>query len=80
MTKVVFKSLKPERVTKAAPRAVAKKRTATSDGKSKTVLTLDANSSTFDEGLAYVFRKNVAKARRENKRLLGSPDSAPRKR
>jgi hypothetical protein len=33
----------------------------------------------FEEGMQYVFRKNVAKARRENKRILGSADIVPRK-
>jgi hypothetical protein len=40
---------------------------------------LDAHSPTFDRDLQYVFAKNVAKARRENKRLLGSADGVRRK-
>ena len=44
------------------------------DGRSKTVYRLDANSPTFDADLQYVFSRNVAKARRENKRLFGSPE------
>jgi hypothetical protein len=38
------------------------------------VLSLDANSATFIDDLATVFRKNVAKARRENRQLFGSAD------
>jgi hypothetical protein len=41
---------------------------------------LDANTEIFDEGLRYVFTKNVAKARRDNKRVVGTTDIAPAKR
>ena len=44
------------------------------------MLTLDANSSSFEDDLHYVFSKNVARARRENKRILGASDIAPPKR
>jgi hypothetical protein len=40
---------------------------------------IDANSKTFTDDLTAVFKKNVAKARRENKRLFGSPDGLPAK-
>ena len=79
MTKVVFASLNTGRRTKSAPAAVARKRVATPDGGSKILLALDANSPSFEEGMQYVFSKNVAKARRENKRILGSADIVPRK-
>jgi len=74
VTKVVFKSLKPGRSTKSAPPSVEKKRVALGNGRWKTVYRLDANSPTFDADLQYVFSRNVAKARRENKRLFGSPE------
>lgn len=77
MAKVVYKSLKSGRST--ASRAVGKKRIS-AEGHSKTVHTLDANSASFDEDLRYVFSRSVAKARRENKRIVGSADIAPRKR
>jgi hypothetical protein len=80
VTKVVYKSLKSGRTGKTATRAVAKKRIATADGGVKTVHTLNANSASFDGDLLYVFRRSVAKARRENRLVLGSPDIAPRKR
>ena len=78
MAKVVYRSLS----RKASPgsRAVGKKRVAAGEGRSKTVLTLDANSASFNEDLLYVFSRNVAKARRENRRVVGAPDIAPRKR
>jgi len=77
VAKVVFKSLKKDRLS---TRAVGKKRVATADGGSKTVWTLDANSPDVGDGLLYVFRRNVAKARRENKRVLGVADFVPPKR
>jgi hypothetical protein len=80
MAKVVVKSLKTGRLSKAAARAIGKKRVATPDGGWKTVRTLDINSPNFDEAFLHVFRSNVAKARRENKRLLGVADFVPSKR
>jgi hypothetical protein len=41
---------------------------------------LDVYGPNFDDGLLYAFRSNVAKARRENKRILGVADVVPRKR
>jgi hypothetical protein len=46
------------------------------EGGWKTVRTLDANAAIFEEGLRYVFTKNVEKARRENKRIVGASDLA----
>ena len=80
MAKVVFKSLKTGRLGKAAARAIGKKRVATPDGKWKTVRTLDVYHPDFDDAYLYAFRSNVAKARRENKRILGVADVVPRKR
>lgn len=77
MAKVVYKSLKGGR--SGASRSVGKKRISDSEGRSRTVHTLDANSASFDEDLRYVFRRSVAKARRENKRIVGSADIAPPK-
>jgi hypothetical protein len=39
-----------------------------------TTLRLDSHSPTLADDLAYIFQRNIAKARRENKRLFGSPD------
>ena len=79
MAKVIFGSLKARR-SKKAPASVGKKRVTSVTGERKTVLTLDANSPSFDEGLQYVFARNVAKARRDNKRIVGVADVAPPKR
>jgi len=80
VAKVVFKSLKTGRLSKGAARAIGKKRVATPDGGWKTVRTLDINNPNFDEAFLHVFRSNVAKARRENKRLFGVADFVPPKR
>ena len=80
MAKVVVKDLNARPLSKAAARAIGKKRVATPDGKWKTVRTLDIHHPDFDDAMLYAFRSNVAKARRENKRILGVADVAPRKR
>jgi hypothetical protein len=54
--------------------SVREKRMRNSQGKFVRVLSLDANSATFIDDLTTVFEKNVARARRENKQLFGSPD------
>ena len=80
MAKVVYKSLASSRSARRAPPGVGKKRVATADGGRETVWTVNAHSRTLDDDLLYVFRRNVAKARRENKRLLGVADVVPPKR
>jgi hypothetical protein len=42
--------------------------------------TIDASGPTFGEDLKRAFEKNVAKARRENKKKFGSPDPQPSRR
>jgi hypothetical protein len=59
-------------VSRARNGSVREKRLRSSDGEIVRVLSLDANSATFADDLTEVFERNVAKARRENKRLLGS--------
>ena len=55
-------------------RNVIKRRVYGPDGGLIDKYIIDANSPTFDADLTYVFQQNVARARRENKRLFGSPD------
>jgi hypothetical protein len=38
----------------------------------QTVYKLDANSMSFDEDFRYVFSRNVAKARKENRGVTGA--------
>ncbi len=80
MAKVEFGDLKARRSKKSTSRGIGKKRVVGANGRTKTLLVLDVNSPSFDEDLHYAFSRNVAKARRENKRLFGSADGAPRKR
>jgi hypothetical protein len=56
---------------------VAKKRFKAASGRYERVAVLDANASSFGANLLKVFSENVAKARKENKRLFGSPDRVP---
>jgi hypothetical protein len=78
MPKVVVadigKTMVPRQTT-----SVRKKKVRGSNGRVREVMLLDLNSATFDDDLTYVFEKNVAKARRENKKLLGSADGIERK-
>ena len=53
---------------------VRKRRMRGSDGTLRQVMILDLTSATFDDDLTCIFEKNVAKARRENRILLGSAD------
>jgi hypothetical protein len=46
-------------------------------GKITTIRTIKMDPETFGDALTQVFRKNVAKARRDNKRLLGVADVEP---
>jgi len=81
MAKVVvgcFKSTKGK--SKPEGTAVAVKRVRDTEGKVKTLRTLDAGSRTFGSDLQYVFGRNVAKARRDNKRAIGATDVAVAKR
>jgi hypothetical protein len=45
-----------------------------SNGKRERVLTLDANSETFTQDLTSLFRRNVARVRRERRKRLGASD------
>ena len=78
MAKVIIK--KRVRATrKAAPRpeTVGQKRVRSENGQFLTLRTIKTDSKTFGSDLTYVFGKNVAKARRENKRVTGSTDVTP---
>lgn len=57
--------------------SVAEKRVRDEHGKVSVIRTIDASSKTFSDDLTYVFKRNVAKARRENKRVVGVSDLVP---
>src|SRR5262245_58688416 len=75
MAKLVIASLKSKPGGRGRP-PVAKKRIRDTDGRVKTLWTLDLGSATFGQDLQYVFGRNVAKARQDNKRAIGAPDVA----
>jgi len=80
MAKVIVASLKAGSRSGRSVSAVTEKRVRDTVGQIKTLRTLDAGSHTFGDDLQYVFGKNVAKARRENKRTAGVNDAAIAKR
>ena len=73
MANVDFTSLRPKKA-KRKPVSVKTKRVLDRTGALITLHTIDADSATFDSDLSYVFERNVAKARRENRRLFGFSD------
>ena len=80
MATIVVKSAGPKaKSTGGRNSAVVEKRVRDAEGNVKTLRTLDAGSATFGNDLLYVFEKNVAKARRDNKRVTGATDSVLRK-
>lgn len=82
MAKVVVKKLPRKSAREIAGKGVSaeRRRVRGKDGEIRIVWALDGASSTFDADLTYVFGRNVAKARRENKEATGSTDFVPGKR
>lgn len=75
MAKVIIKKLAgAKRKSATRPETVGQKRVRGSDGELRTLRTINAGSKTFGSDLTYVFSRNVAKARRENKRVTGTTD------
>ncbi|NEX94130.1 hypothetical protein [Caulobacter sp. 17J65-9] len=79
MAKVVIASLNRKPRTGRHALKVVVKRVRDPEGQLKTVRTLDADSQSFGEDLRFVFGKNVAKARRDNKKATGVTDLVPAK-
>jgi hypothetical protein len=80
MTKVVISGVKARRASRPSKGGVVEKRVLSGEGKVKILRQLDLRSSTFGTDLQYVFSKNVAKARRDNKRITGSAEGVITKR
>ena len=74
MAKIVVTSLRSGPKGHRETISVTEKRVRDTEGQVKTLRTLDAGSRTFGNDLQYVFGKNVAKARRDNKRAIGTAD------
>jgi hypothetical protein len=72
MTKVVVGKLNSEKPASKA--AVGSKRVRDAEGQMKTLRTLDSGGKGFTEGLRYVFGRNVARAREDNKKVTGARD------
>lgn len=72
MSDVVIQRIdKPSRPGKK-PKGVTLRRVTGADGQKVTIRAIDANSPNFGEEFLYVFGRNVAAARKENKELLGT--------
>ena len=76
MTKVTYAKLTP---AKSPEKSAIKKEIVrdTATGKFVTIKTIRMDKATFGDAFTKVFQDNVAKARRENKRLLGVTDVKP---
>ena len=74
MAKVIIADLNGKPRGRTAAGSVARKRVRDAEGQVKTLYTLDLGSPSFGADLQYVFGKNVAKARRDNKRVIGAAD------
>lgn len=74
-------SFKAVEKTLQAPRSrtAIEQRVHGADGRLKTVYAVDFGSETFGSDLGYAFKKNVAQARRENKKKFGTADGVVRK-
>jgi hypothetical protein len=66
MTTIVYRPLKATPTKQ--PRSVKRKRVRGPDGRWETVYSVDAKSPDFAEGITYIFSKNVARARAEQKK------------
>jgi hypothetical protein len=74
MADVVVENLNKPRTSRGRKGVVRERRLRDAYGRTVKVLSLDANSATFADDLTLLFERNVAKARRENKKLFGSAD------
>lgn len=75
MAKVVITDLRSKPAeAEARKTSLVEKRVRDGAGKMRILRTLDAGSSTFGNDFTTVFRKNVSRARRENKRATGMSD------
>jgi hypothetical protein len=75
MARVVFKKLDTK--SRASRKHVGVKRLRNESGQINVVSVVDATSRTLPNDLGYVFRKNVAKARKDNRQRLGASDLVP---
>jgi putative protein kinase ArgK-like GTPase of G3E family len=75
MAEIVLKSKARSKRVQAIKSSLVKKTLHRADGKQVRILSIDANSPTFGSDLGMVFRMNVAKAKRENSKVIGKSGS-----
>jgi hypothetical protein len=80
MVKVVYADPSPKKVTgRTRSGGVVVKITRDGNGARVQLRKVDAASATLSEDITEVFVKNVAKARRENRKLFGTAEYAPKR-
>lgn len=79
MAKVEIKSFKANTASKIGEKgtSVTKRFVRDADGKRHVVRTIDLASDTLSADLTYVFGRNVAKARKDHKRVPDAEDIEP---
>jgi hypothetical protein len=78
MTRIIVKKL-GKSGSRHARSSVVSKTVHKPNGQRTKILSVDANSPTFGNDLSIIFERNVAKARRANKKKFGSPDRVAQK-
>jgi hypothetical protein len=79
MPRIIVKKLAGKAGARRGRSSVVSKRIHTPSGERVKILSVDANSPTFGNDLSIIFERNVAKARRANKKKFGSPDRVTQK-
>jgi hypothetical protein len=79
MTRVIVQKLGAKNGSKRVRSSVVSKSIHKPNGDRIRILSVDANSPTFGNDLSIIFERNVAKARRANKKKFGSPDRVTQK-
>lgn len=73
MVKIVYAPLK----NRASSPSLPQKRVRDEHGQTRVLKVIDAGSDDFEAAFGAAFTSSVARARRQNKRVTGRPDSAP---
>jgi hypothetical protein len=79
MTRIIVRKLNGKAGAAHARSSVVSKSVHKPSGERVRILSIDANSPTFGKDLSIIFERNVAKARRANKKKFGSPDRVSQK-
>ncbi len=79
MTRIIVRKLNEKVGARHGQSSVVSKSVHKPSGERVRILSVDANSPTFGNDLSIIFERNVAKARRANKKKFGSPDRVAQK-